>query len=87
MYLPNCIRLDTISFRYAHYAYVDTEEYLADPLFKEQKIRIKFEDEYGEDDSPYRMIFCKVRKEDEISFLDVIYKLQSQLPMTEVTGL
>lgn len=57
-------------FRY-EYLYIDTEEFLADTLFNEYKIKnIKFKEHYAHPDyKGYRAIICRIRKCDEKNFL------------------
>lgn len=58
-----------------HYAYVDTDSYLADSLFTKYKIKVKFGDEYRRSDDRYRVIFCKVKKRDEHNFRKALEEL------------
>ena len=46
------------------YAYVDHFSYLADNLFVQRKITMKFKGEYEKAGSPYRIIMCRVLKRD-----------------------
>lgn len=56
------------SLRYSFYAIIDTEEYLADPLFIREQVRVWFGRELVIYGSPYRIIFCKCRKRDVKAF-------------------
>lgn len=44
--------IDRRSLLYTHYAFLDTEAYLADQLFLKHQVRVHFREEYGRDDSP-----------------------------------
>lgn len=62
-------KLEKFSLRYVHYAFVDTQPYLADQLFCDHQVTVRFGEEYGKGDTDYRIVFCKVRKGDEGAFL------------------
>lgn len=73
--VPNYVKLDCFSiFRY-QYVYVDTGKYLADQLFINHKVRVKFGREMATKDVPYRYVFCKVRKKDEKNFLSALAEI------------
>ena len=57
--------IERFSLLNAYYAYMDTDAYLADQLFIKHQVRVHFREEYARDDSPYRVIFCHVRKRDQ----------------------
>lgn len=44
--------------------YIDTEDYLADMLFIQEKIRIKFKSEYSKDDTRYLIITASCKSKD-----------------------
>ena len=64
----NYWRLRRFSLFYKYYAFVDTEEYLGDQLFIQQKVEVSFGKEFGKKGNDYLIIFCKVRKKDEKNF-------------------
>lgn len=57
-------RLSKFSLLYSYYAFLDTEEYLADALFIRHEVRVHFLSEYEKQGSPYRMILCRIRRKD-----------------------
>lgn len=61
--------IERFSLLNAYYAYMDTDAYLADQLFIKHQVRVHFREEYARDGSPYRVIFCHVRKRDQERFL------------------
>ena len=61
------------------YAYVDHSSYQADQLFVQNKVRMKFKGECEKADSPYRIVFCKVRKRDAERFEEALDKLKSKM--------
>ena len=71
----NYLTLERFSLRYLFYAFLDTGDYLADGLFIQHQVTVKFLQEYGHDDSPYLVIFCRIRKRDEAAFLDALEEL------------
>ena len=56
--------IDRLSLFYNYFAFLDTDAYLADQLFIKHQVRVHFCEEYVRGDSPYRVIFCHVRKRD-----------------------
>lgn len=69
MEYTNYIQLQKLSLRYNYYVYVDTKEYLADPLLHNEHISMKFlkeglippkKLELSED---YIVVICKVKKD------------------------
>ena len=65
----NYWRLRRFSLFYKYYAFVDTEEYLGDQLFIQQKVEVSFGKEFGKKGNDYLIIFCKVRNKDEKKML------------------
>lgn len=61
------------------YAYVDHNSYLADALFVQRKIVMKFKEEMAKNDSPYCIIFCKVLKRDAQKFEEALEKLKDKM--------
>ena len=56
--------IDRLSLFYSYFVFLDTDAYLADQLFIKHQVRVHFHEEYVRGDSPYRAIFCHVRKRD-----------------------
>lgn len=64
------------SLFHTYFAFLDTENYLADGLFIKYQVRVYFGDEFERLDIPYRIIFCHVRKWDKKRF----HAAMSELP-------
>lgn len=64
-----------------YFVYFDANEYLANKLFVEQKIRLKILLEYYVKDSPdaYRTIVCRVNKRHIDRFIGAIEKLSRNM--------
>ena len=60
--MTNYWRMKDFSIVSVPYAYVDHSSYQADRLFVQNKVRMKFKGEYVKAESPYCIVFCKVRK-------------------------
>ena len=58
--MKNYWKMSDFSIFSVPYAYVDHSSYLADQLFVQNKVTMKFKGEMVRDDSPYCIIFCKV---------------------------
>ena len=66
--MKNFLRLDGLSILSVQYMYIDYKDYLADSLLAQNHVSVRFENEFSRDDSPYRIILCKVRKKDTAGF-------------------
>lgn len=63
MSYKNYILIQKHLFR-SEYIFADTEEYLADQLFKNEKIRVNFGKEYGHTEEKYLLVSCKIWNKD-----------------------
>lgn len=75
----NFWKMDDFSLFTVPYAYVDHNSYLADALFAQRKITMKFNGEMARADSPYCVVFCRVLKRDVQKFEDALGKLQDKM--------
>lgn len=75
----NFWRMDNFSLFTVLYAYVDHKSYLADSLFVQRKITMRFKSEMVRDDSPYCIVFCKVSKKDVQRFEEALDKLKDKM--------
>ena len=72
-------RMDRFSFINVYFAFLDTEDYLADGLFIKHEVRVYFGDEFVKPGIPYRIIFCHVRKWDEERFHAAMGELPNKM--------
>ena len=77
--------IERFSLLNAYYAYMDTDAYLADQLFIKHQVRVHFREEYVRDGSPYRVIFCHVRKRDQERFLAALNELPGKMMLLGYT--
>lgn len=77
--MKNYWRMKDFSIFSVPYAYVDHCSYQADQLFVQNKVRMKFKGEYAKEESPYRIVFCKVIKKDVERFEEALDKLKSKM--------
>ena len=77
--MKNYWKLKDYSLFSVPYAYVDHSSYLADQLFIDQKVRVKFKGEMMRENSPYCVVFCRVRKKDTIKFEEALDKLENKM--------
>lgn len=61
------------------YVYLDHVDYLADSLFVQNKIAVKFQYDMAKDGSLYGMVFCKVRKRDTGKFAEAMEQLNNKM--------
>lgn len=77
--MKNYWRMRDFSLFSVPYAYVDHSSYQADQLFVQNKVGMKFKGECAKADSPYRIVFCKVRKRDAERFEEALDKLKNKM--------
>ena len=77
--MKNYWRMKDFSIFSVPYAYVDHSSYQADRLFVQNKVRMKFREEYAKAESPYRIVLCKVRKKDTERFEEALGKLKNRM--------
>ena len=77
--MKNYWRMRDFSIFSVPYAYVDHSSYQADRLFVQNKVRMKFKGEYVKAESPYCIVFCKVRKKDAERFEEALNKLKNKI--------
>ena len=77
--MKNYWKLEGFSLFAIPYVYVDHNSYLADSLFAQRKIAMKFKEEMARDGSSYCIIFCKVRKRDAPRFEEALGKLYDKM--------
>lgn len=73
------ISLRKFSLRYRYYCFIDTKEYLADSIFIQNKVAVRFYHELVKPGSVYRFIFCRVPKKEEKGFLLSLEELQNKM--------
>ena len=64
---------------YCRYAYIDLGDHLADSLFRRQNISVKFEQEFSNKVSPYRLVICKVLPWHREGFLKALGQLPNKM--------
>lgn len=77
--MKNYCRMKGFSIFSVPYVYVDHCSYQADQLFVQNKVRMKFKGEYAKEESPYRIVFCKVIKKDAERFEEALDRLKSKM--------
>lgn len=73
------VKIEKKSIWFNYYAYIDTEEYLADSIFVQEKIRVFFGKTGRKHNSQYVVVFCKVWKKDVEKFVRAMEKLYNKL--------
>lgn len=75
----NYIELGKSRFsRYKQFAYIDTMGFLADRIFIENKVRVKFCGDYKHREKNYVVVICKVKKKDISVFLQSMEELTNR---------
>lgn len=77
--MENFIQLQCYNpFRLA-YAFYDTGEHLADQVFINNKVRVKFLHEFVLQGAKYRVLICKIPKKDEKNFILSMNQLKNKM--------
>ena len=79
MRMKNYWKMSDFSIFSVPYAYVDHSSYLADQLFVQNKVTMKFKGEMTKKGSPYCIVFCKVLKKDAERFEEAMGKLKDKM--------
>lgn len=77
--MKHCLILRKMSLFNQYFAFLDSEDYLADSLFILHKVRVTFCAEYQHKDKPYRVILCRCRKKDIEGFLSAMVELPRKM--------
>lgn len=77
--MRNYIKLNGFRIFSVSYVYVDHQDHLAESLFRQAKISVRYGREYVHESSPYCIVFCKVRKADAAKFEKSIEKLKDKM--------
>lgn len=64
---------------YEHYVFLDTDEYLAESLFRRHMVRLTVEGILERDNEKYRLMSVKVLKKDELRFLQSMEELKGKM--------
>ena len=67
--MRNYVKIEKKSLLYNYYAYIDTEDLLADSIFIQEKLRVLFGKTGRKQDSQYVVVLCKVWKWDAEKFV------------------
>ena len=57
--MRNYVKIEKKSLLYNYYAYIDTEDFLADSIFIQEKLRVFFGKTGRKQDSQYVVVLCK----------------------------
>lgn len=75
----NYIQLKSGKFsRYINFVYMDTTGFLADRIFAQNEIRVKFCGDYFHKEKKYVVVMCKVKKKDVPVFLQSMEELTNR---------
>lgn len=83
----NCIKVKEGWFKIT-YVYLDTRPYASDQIFINHRIKVSFKKEMrniNDKEDKYRLVFCKIKKEDEEVFLECMEELYNKMLLREDT--
>lgn len=64
--------------RYNNFVYIDTTGFLADRIFAQNEIKVKFCGDYFHKEKKYVVVMCKVKKKDALVFLQSMEELENR---------
>ena len=62
---------DDISAYYC-FSYIDSEDNLADFLFKQMKVNVEPQMEFHNDDDPFKIVMCRIPRQQREAFLEAV---------------
>lgn len=74
-----CRKLSPLHY---YYMYADTDAYIADSIFIKHQVRVYFSHEFMKPGANYVLVFCKIKKKDEVKFLAAIDELRKNMLLT-----
>lgn len=75
----NYLQLKSNRFsRYNNFVYIDTTGFLADSIFAQNEIKVKFCGDYFHREKKYVVVMCKVKKKDVSVFLQSMAELANR---------
>lgn len=78
--MTNCIEVKTFSPFNTYFMYLDVEDYLADQIFIDHKLRVKFKKgEFKKDGSDYVILFVKVPRKKIHIFRECMKELRNKM--------
>lgn len=75
----NFYQLDHLSLFYDMYMYADTADHLAEQVFIQRKLRIRFKGDYQKEGEKYRLVLCKAPKKRHDDFLACMKDLNRKM--------
>lgn len=77
--MRNYVKIEKKSLLFNYYAYIDTEEFLADSIFIQEKLIVFFGKTGKKQGNPYVVVLCKVWKWDAEKFVHAMEKFRNKL--------
>ena len=77
--MKNFWKMEESFGKHFSYAYIDLNNYFADEIFLEKNIEVKFLREMIRGDSPYRIVICKIKREDGEAFEEALKLLEDKI--------
>ena len=77
--MKNFWKMEESFGKHFSYAYIDLNNYFADEIFLEKNIEVKFLREMIRGASPYRIVICKIKREDGEAFEEALKLLEDKI--------
>lgn len=77
--MRNYVKIEKKSLLFNYYAYIDTEDFFADSIFIQEKLRVFFGKTGRKQGSQYVVVMCKVWKWDTEKFIHAMGTIYNKL--------
>lgn len=85
--MKNYLKQSNKGLFFDYYAYVDTDRHLAENIFIQEGMRVRFDGELRNSDNSYRIVLCRVRKRDSEKFACSMEKLYNKMIIMRYTDI
>lgn len=75
----NFFKLQRFSLLYDYYYFIDVADYLADKLFIQHRVNVKFQQEMQKHGCRYLIMFCRIKKRDRLRLEAALGELKNKM--------
>lgn len=79
----NFCGIDKVSPFFKHFVYIDRKDHAADDIFIKHKLRVHFLKDFRKDGSNFEIIYCKVNKDKQSTFILCMFELDQKLLLSD----
>lgn len=82
----NYLRIKRLSLCNVDYIYLDHESHMADSLFIQNEVQVKFLGEFKKKNSEWEYVRCRINKKDIDQFKDALTRLHDKCRLCGIKG-